>query len=120
VPSPWSSADALKAARTLLVPGHRNQSEWMAESVELEDDDTLLVDLDIDGERFGVRYSLIDMSEGPQTGLPCDSPDQRAKDLWGDLDEEICTGAAVWAEKLEGPHGLVLLRWWPGPSDRRS
>jgi hypothetical protein len=87
--------------------------------VELEEPDVLLVAFDVGGELLGVRYSLADMSEGPQTGLPCESAEEWAGDLWGDIDEQIATGAGTWAERLARPDGVTLLRWWPGSSDVR-
>src|SRR4051812_48730567 len=92
--SPWTAAEALDAVRDLMLPARRNgsRSGWKPERVELEGPEVLLVVFEVGGEQFGVRYSLADMSEGPQTGLPCATPAAWARDLWGDIDEEVATG----------------------------
>jgi len=98
-------------------PGGR--SGWAPVRVELEGPDVLLVAFEVNGELLGVRYSLVDMSEGPQTGLPCQTADQWAGDLWDDINEQIATGASTWADRIARPDGVTLLRWWDGDTDIR-
>ena len=123
VASPWTAVEALEAVRDLMLPADPRSgstSGWKPERVELEGSEVLLVVFEVGCEQFGVRYSLADMSEGPQTGLPCATPAAWARDLWGDIDEEVATGVVGRADRLEGPEGLTLLRWWAGLSDVRT
>jgi hypothetical protein len=61
--------------------------------------------------RFAVDYTLIDLPEGPNTGLLAESPDVWADEVSLDIEEEVDTGGVWRAERSTGPDGPVLLRW---------
>lgn len=62
-------------------------------------------------ELFAVRFSLVRMSEGPQTGEVCDSLDDWAEEVDWVLDEELNTCMVQTAERTVAEDGLVFLQW---------
>jgi hypothetical protein len=71
----------------------------------------------LDGaERLGVYYSLAELPESPNTGLDCQSPTDWAAEVASDLDEFV---TAETNERLPGPDGLVIVRWWSADSVSR-
>jgi hypothetical protein len=64
-------------------------------------------------ERLGVYYSFADLPAGPNTGLDCETPDDWATEVAFDLEEFV---AYKTHERLPGPDGLVIVRWWSADS----
>ncbi len=62
-------------------------------------------------ELFAVRFSLVRMPEGPQTGETCQSLEDWAEEVAWVLDEELNTAMAETAERTVTQDGLVHLRW---------
>ena len=121
----WEPEEVLAAVRALAVgrdttpPGHE-QFGYQLTRVDLDRPDTPLLVFRSpakDGEELAARFSLRSIPRGPQSGLEYDTPDGWTGDLLGELDEAVATGATRWGDRLPGPHGLTLLRWWQGSSD---
>jgi len=67
-------------------------------------------------ERLGVYYSFADLPAGPNTGLECESPKDWATEVALDVEEFV---AYKTNERLAGPDGLVIVRWWSTDSVSR-
>ena len=64
------------------------------------------------GQDLGVYYSLTTLPVGPMTGEVRESPQVWAGEIGIDLAELCNTGGLDRAERLPGPNGVTLLRWW--------
>jgi hypothetical protein len=62
-------------------------------------------------ELFAVRFSLVLMPDGPQTGEVCESLDDWAEEVGWVLDEELNTCMVETAERTVADDGVVTLRW---------
>jgi hypothetical protein len=116
----WSPGEVLTAVRSSLG-ADRPYSQWTYERADLDGDQVLVVfrvsaaapvrpELGAT-DRFGVRYSLAELPDGPNTGISCDTPQRWADEIAWDLDEQVDTGLVVQASRAPGPDGLVLLQW---------
>jgi hypothetical protein len=101
----WSPDEVLAAVRAMLPRGL-----VAFERADLSRNHVLVV-FRVDGQRFGVHYSLSNLPNGPNTGMPCESPEQWAVEIGWDINEQVGTGGVARAERALGPDGLVLLRW---------
>jgi hypothetical protein len=111
----WTAQAMLGAVRTTL--GARRWDPHLSFEAADPDGDLILVVVTHQGpretERLGVCYSLADLSAGPNTGLDCASPNDWAIEVATDLEEFV---AYETNERLPGPDGLVMVRWWPTDS----
>ena len=105
----WTPDEVLAAVRTSLSSS-RPLSVWVFEGADL-DGDQVIVRFMVDARRYGARYSLDDLPAGPNTGIPCATPERWAFEVGWDVDEQVETGGVARAERAEGPDDLVLLRW---------
>jgi hypothetical protein len=105
----WTLDSMLTAVRRNVRHGDR--SHWAFESADLDGDAVLVIFRLANRSRFGVRYTLSDAPEGPNTGEPCDTPEDWAEEIWVDMEEQILTGGVARAEHSRRPGGLVLLAW---------
>jgi hypothetical protein len=114
----WTATEMLDAVRTTLS-AWRWSSHLRFESAELVDDMMLVAVVHHrpgGSERLGVYYSLADLSEGPNTGIPCSTREDWAVEVGMDLEEFVVYKTN---ERLPGPDGLVIVRWWSGGSIAR-
>lgn len=90
----------------------------MVRGVALVDGDARVVlhRLRDDDRPHAVRYSLQRLPVGPWTGEVCETPDQWAVEVAGDLTEVIATREIEQGERRVEPDGVVLVRWWANDS----
>ena len=98
----------LAAIRSRL---HHNDPNWTFESAELDGDAVLVIFRLAGGSRYGVRYPLTDLPEGPNTDEPCETPADWAVEVWIDMEEQILTGGVTRADRTTRSDGLELLSW---------
>jgi hypothetical protein len=105
----WAGDDVLAAASSHLRSRRPDPGPtWTFGEVRLDGDRILvIVGLPETPGRFGVYYSLDCLPHGPNTGEVCDTPEDWAVEVAMDLDEFACG-----ADRIPGPGGVMLLRWW--------
>ena len=114
----WTAEEMLKTVRRRL--GARGWEPHLSfETADLVGD-LMLVGVTHHGlrgtERLGVYYSFADLPAGPNTGLDCETPDDWATEVAFDLEEFV---AYETNERIPGPDGLVIVRWWDDGSVSR-
>ncbi len=120
----WSREEMLSAVDSMILERHDPRT-WhpsvIIERAELEDH-RMLVLFRLRGQTkpsYGVYYSLTSLPYGPMTGEVRDTPMQWAGEIGIDLDELVDGGGWDGVERLPGPDGVVLLRWWNTESIER-
>jgi hypothetical protein len=106
----WSPDEVLTAVRSRLGLGV-NDSGWTFERADLDGEKVLVIFHVDDGRRFGVHYDLAEVPMGNNTGLLCDTPEDRADEIDLTMDEQILTGGVARAERTVRADGLTVLSW---------
>lgn len=109
----WTAGEVLQAVRRHLSTPCFEYRDLISE-VGIDGDDIRVVlrKVGTDHRPHGIRYSLSRLPLGPWTGEECESVDQWAIEIAGDLDEVIGTREIETADRRTEPDGVVLLRWW--------
>ena len=115
----WTRDEVLSAVRTglrtrLWLPHLRFERADLVGDLLLV---VVLVQWSGEAERLGVYYSLASIPKGPNTGIESDTPRQWAAEVGWDVEEFV---ALETNERLPGPEGVTIVRWWPDDSIARG
>ncbi|GAA1475776.1 hypothetical protein GCM10009623_02220 [Nocardioides aestuarii] len=111
----WGSARMVELVREHLALPFFDARDLVQE-VALVDGDVRVVlrRLRDDDRPHAVRYSLQRLPAGPWTGEVCETPEQWAVEVSGDLTEVIATREIEQGERRVEADGVLLVRWWSG------